>query len=107
MTDQDKHVTRMIFRIWDSTGEVIAIMPEVPSDALGHYPLSYMRVGQHGGCNSCPHGTRPATAGESAPLRSELESLGYRVAVCGRETRKMRTVRMATARATTREENTT
>lgn len=45
--------------------------------------LSYSHIGQHSACS--PHYekvSRPATPGEYAPLKAELEQIGYILKVC-------------------------
>jgi hypothetical protein len=85
--------TKTIFRTWRDTGEVIAIFPEIAGDCQGHYPASYMHVGQHGASSSLPHNTRPSTKEEISNLLKELISIGYDVKQVFKETRKMRSKR--------------
>jgi hypothetical protein len=72
-----------IFRKWDN-GDIIALFPDVPHNRS--YCLCYEHVGQHGGADysgvfKC---TAPATPEEYAPLKSELESIGYILNVMSR-----------------------
>jgi hypothetical protein len=70
--------TKVIFRTWRTTGEVIALFPEIPHDRHGHHCESYMHVGQHSGASpDLSDYTRPSTPDEIAPLRRELERIGY------------------------------
>ena len=77
----NEDITRVMFRHWPKSqgAGIIALFPDIPSDPVGRYCLSYEHVGQHGGADY--HGmigsTRPATPGEYEPLRQELESIGY------------------------------
>lgn len=77
--------TRVIFRIWRKGGEVLALMPNEewgPGQCA-----SYEHVGQHGGADyrHCIRATRPALPHEYADLKTELESIGYRVRVAQRK----------------------
>lgn len=76
--EQPPEQTRVIFRTWRDTGEVIALFPDEPW-GYGGEVASYLHVGQHGGV-SYPHviaATRAATEEEIAPLRAELTRIGY------------------------------
>ena len=55
--------TVVIFRTWKKSGDVIAIFPELPASQDGRDCMSYMHVGQHGGCQSgyLTTITRPST----------------------------------------------
>ena len=76
----------VVFRKWKRVNVVIALFPEIPSDILGRYCESYEHVGQHGVADY--HGvvlhSRPATPTESADLRRELESIGYKLRLINR-----------------------
>ena len=70
--------TKVIFRTFKDTGEPIALFPEEPADRAGDFCTSYMHTGQHSAASpSLPGATRPATPEEIAPLKAELESIGY------------------------------
>lgn len=73
---QDTEFTIVIFRTFKS-GEVIALFPE---ERL-HLDLckSYMHVGQHDSAeyNQVMSRTKPSCPEEIAPLKREIESLGY------------------------------
>jgi len=87
--------TKTIFRTFH-TGDVIALFPEVPSDGWGHNCMSYQHVGQHGGASpELSFCTRPSTPDEIAPLKAELERIGYTVEERIKVTRKMDDVRRA------------
>lgn len=75
-------MTRVIFRKWRDTGEIIALFPEVIV-TVGGLCESYMQIGQHSGAdyNYLVAGwygpTVPATPEEYADLLVELEEIGY------------------------------
>lgn len=80
-------------------GEVIALFPYLPHDASGLYCVSYMHTGQHGAADtSITRPTKPASPSEYAPLKRELESLGYLVEVRQRIPSNAYRVRLASAR---------
>lgn len=92
--------TKMIFRTYLNGGDVVALMPEIPHDRTGYYCVSYQHVGQHCAASTgvvASH-TTPSTSEERAPLIRELNKIGYDVAVCYRESYKMRSTRMDAAR---------
>ena len=81
---------KVIFRRWPDSqgGEVIALFPEVAATVSGHDCESYMHIGQHGAASPWITGsTRPATPEEYAPLKCELESIGYVLRIVKRFTR--------------------
>lgn len=87
-------LTKVIFRTFKKGGEVIALFPELPGSVSGYTCSSYMQTGQHGAAQSEPiPGTRPATPEEKAPLREELESIGYRLKEVRRSSPAMRQAR--------------
>lgn len=99
-------VTKVIFRVWNNgfqtahfianISNVIALFPEEAS-TVGHpeFCQSYEHVGQHGAASPLlTHGhTRPATQEEYEPLKRELESLGYKLKVMARMSRRAYQVR--------------
>src|SRR5690349_777779 len=72
----------VIFRRFPD-GDVIALFPYLPAECLNAWPCqSYMRVGQHGPADpGIVYATRPARPHEYAPLKAELERLGYRLSI--------------------------
>lgn len=92
-------MTKTIFRTFKRTGEVIALFPEIPATSTGEFCLSYMRVGQHGAASPWlrPH-SRPSTPEEIAPLKKELESIGYEIEERKRVSFQMDKTRLANAR---------
>ncbi len=86
---QDLHKTIVVFRRFVSDDAIVALFP-----AEVNYPdgacESYMHIGQHGAADysHCLRITRPATPAEYAPLKRELEGIGYEL-----EIRKRYTVR--------------
>lgn len=94
-----KAPTVAIFRTFRKGGDVYALFPELPADRRGHCEC-YAHVGQHGAAYpGAIAGTRPATAEEIAPLKRELESLGYILNVCRKVTSAMTRKRLENARA--------
>lgn len=89
MTDAVPIPVRVVFRWWRDGGGVIALFPELPADAHGHYCDSYEHVGQHGGADY--HGvvrhTTPATPDEAAALAAELHRHGHRLICLRRASR--------------------
>jgi hypothetical protein len=91
-TQQAEPITLVAFRFWydgpgnRKSGEVVAIMPELPGDSDAYSCTCYVHTGQHGICNVHLAGqySRPATEAEYAPLLTELERIGYRVRVIRR-----------------------
>ncbi len=78
----DKQATAVIFRTFNSGGDVIALFPLEPSDRYGHHCMSYQKVGQHGGASPDlmnPKFTRPATPEQVCDLACELRGLGYKL----------------------------
>jgi hypothetical protein len=75
--------TPVVFRKWSEKegGEILALFP---ADQEGHYLIgSYQHTGQHGSANyfGCIQATRKATPEEYAPLKAELEQIGYKLKV--------------------------
>jgi hypothetical protein len=72
----------VIFRRFPD-GDVIALFPYLPAECLNAWPCqSYMHIGQHGAADPrIVHDTRPARPREYAALKTELERIGYRLAV--------------------------
>jgi hypothetical protein len=78
----DTELTVAVFRKWRAyPHEVIALFPEI--EARSGFCESYEHVGQHGGAQYeiVNRLTVPATPDEYASLKSELESIGYRLDV--------------------------
>lgn len=71
--------TKVIFRTFKDSGDVIALFPLIPATRNGWECMSYQHIGQHGA--ACPHIvrgiTRLSTPNEIAPLKLELEFIGY------------------------------
>ncbi len=78
--------TKVIFRFWKISNEVIAIFPEEPGNTNPMTCSSYEHIGQHGACN--PYGiiqeSRLATPEEYKDLKEELESIGYDLTIIKR-----------------------
>src|SRR5947209_3583641 len=64
-------------------GDVIALFPYLPAECLNAWPCqSYMRIGLHGAADPrIVDDTRPARPHEYAALKTELEQIGYRLAI--------------------------
>lgn len=76
------HKDLVVFRVFKDQGNVLALFPEdiqYPDGACN----SYQHIGQHGGADysHCIQITRPATPKEYAPLKRELEGIGYSLLV--------------------------
>ena len=82
---QDTEITRVVFRKWKD-GEVIALFPDIPSDAANWYTcMSYMHIGQHGAaCPAITYDTKKATPEDYNDLKQELEAIGYNLKVLQR-----------------------
>jgi hypothetical protein len=80
-------VTKTVFRVFRSGGDVLALFPEIP-DSVGKPAecMSYQHIGQHGAADyqHCISMTRPALPVEYAELLAELGQIGYRVEVVQR-----------------------
>lgn len=69
--------TKVVFRKFKG-GEVIALFPREIANNNPYHCESYMHVGQHGAADTgIVHGTSPATPEEYAPLKLQLERIGY------------------------------
>ncbi|UBF29931.1 hypothetical protein K9N68_37610 (plasmid) [Kovacikia minuta CCNUW1] len=89
----------VIFRVFTKTGQVIAFFPEMIADSNPNNCLSYMHVGQHSAAdysalahstkeNKWTPQTRMAKVEEYSSLKTELEGLGYVLAIRFKETRR-------------------
>lgn len=84
---KDNYKTKVIFRKFKSTGEVIALFPELPGTNDYSTCESYMHIGQHSAASvSLSSITVRAREEEYASLQAELESLGYNLEVVNRFT---------------------
>lgn len=81
--------TVVVFRVWkwNDRDSVLALFPHEPAvdPSMPGVALcsSYEHIGQHGEASytGCIRHSRPATETEAAPLKAELESLGYTLKV--------------------------
>ena len=77
--------TKVVFRLWEETEEIIAIFPEVPSStATPNNCESYTHVGQHGSCSPAYliGRTKPPSSDDQSKvsaLREELKGIGYQL----------------------------
>jgi hypothetical protein len=80
--------------------DLIALFPTLPATHRPHECESYMHVGQHGAadCQGVIRDTRAAKPEEYAPLKRELEGIGYRLKVLKRVPRSMHEKRMRAVR---------
>ncbi len=76
--------TRVVFRKWKDSGEVIALFPDLNyANGAANFGniMSYMRVGQHGEAHESLLRERKrfvkATPAEYADLLKELTGIGY------------------------------
>lgn len=101
MKKQPTQPTPVIFRTFKhGTPETYALFPEIPATMSPGLCMSYAHVGQHSAAlASCLPNTRPATPEEIAPLREELERIGYVLRPVKRFTRAHFETRCATIRA--------
>lgn len=77
--EKDTVKTVVVFRKFKDGGDILALFPNEVADDLDHCQ-SYQHVGQHGAADYTGlmrTGTVAATAEEYAPLKLELEGLGY------------------------------
>lgn len=84
---KDMHITETIFRKFPD-GDIIALFPGVAGSNDVTTCESYMHMGQHGAASVGLGGKtiKMATEGEYAPLKRELEGLGYNIKVIKRFT---------------------
>tara|TARA_R110000868_G_scaffold74337_10_gene214985 strand:+ start:2773 stop:3081 length:309 start_codon:yes stop_codon:yes gene_type:complete len=81
--ERDEHKTDMVFRVDTSKefkGDVFVLFPHEVADFYGGV-VSYQHLGQHSAADYvfCMGKSRKATEEEFAPLKKEIESLGYNV----------------------------
>jgi hypothetical protein len=85
----DTGATVVIFRKWPARegGGIIALFPYEPGTNDPFTCQSYEHIGQHGPADvrGVVGGTVPATPGEYAPLKRELESAPYRYRLAVRD----------------------
>jgi len=81
---------KVIYRQY-SSGEVVALFPEIPASGVGVYCLSFHHVGQHGAADYdyVIRHTKPGTESGWRDLHKELEDRGYRPKVYVRRSPRM------------------
>ena len=80
--DEEDAPVPVLFRV-DDDGDVTAVFPTLPANP--GFWVCYAHVGQHGECSrEWYRTTRPAREPEYAPLKRELEQIGYRLKVMKR-----------------------
>jgi hypothetical protein len=85
--EQDTEKTKVLFRM-DKRGEhkqVTAVFPDMPEHKVNIFTC-YAHIGQHGQAHWdwVREDTRPATPEEYAPLKRELEQIGYNLEILPR-----------------------
>ncbi len=78
----ENELVDVVFRVWTKkpfVGDVMALFPTVAGDDSRQYCTSYEHIGQHGHADYayCLSQSRRATLAEYAPLKAELEAIGY------------------------------
>lgn len=73
--NSQNHSTIVIFR--KSRKEIVALFPCHPGTNDPNTCLGYVHTGQHIDVPAANHGWTKATPEEYAPLKRELESIGY------------------------------
>ncbi len=94
----DAEKTKVIFRMWKSGCEIIALFPEIATDTIGFNCQSFMHVGQHGAASpNIIEDTKPAILEDGAVKRliKELEGRGYNLEIIKRFRYKHQQTRMA------------
>lgn len=80
--------TKVIFRRYKGTSDVIALFTQTPASPNPVYCESYMHLGQHGAAD--PQGTInltvPAKPDEYSSLEAELLRIGYKLKISKRNT---------------------
>lgn len=77
-------MTKVVFRKYPD-GELIALFPELPATPDPSFCLCYSHIGQHSAATpDLVHITKRATENEAAPLKTELERIGYTLCVMQR-----------------------
>lgn len=86
---KDDFKTVVVFRKFKDGGDIVALFPQEEFNHRGGC-MSYQHVGQHGEADyaHCVAASVPATVAEYAPLKRELESIGYDLKVCIRNPRQ-------------------
>ena len=69
--------TKVIFRTFRASGDTIALFPEIPADRHGDFCQSHPQGARSPMGTEFVSRTRQATEEEIAPLRAELEAIGY------------------------------
>ena len=90
---------KTVFRVY-STGEVVALFPQIAAHIGGYLCQSYMHVGQHGAADPSivVRQTKLASKRDYFPLFQELERIGYNPVVAKRCTYKDLQIRLKQAR---------
>lgn len=91
MKSQKEKPVRVLFRVDQDNGEIVAVFPDIPGTNDPYQMLCYAHVGQHNACSMdwFYEYTEKAKEGEYQPLKKELELLGYNLAIRSRMTQRM------------------
>ncbi len=88
--------TKVIYRKFKDTGDIIAFFPEIAATRDGYNCQSYMHIGQHSGADPfIVSVTTPATFAEYESLERELQEIGYTLKTVRRFTYAMQQIRQA------------
>lgn len=81
--------TKVLFRRYKGTSDIVALFPRLPATPNPAYCLSYMHIGQHGAAdpNGCIFMTVPAKPEEYSSLEAQLIRVGYKLKIAKRTTR--------------------
>ncbi|MDG1950058.1 MAG: hypothetical protein P8J32_04580 [bacterium] len=87
--NQDNQITDVVFRVetkGDFKGDVFAMLPHEVADRNGHVTC-YQHIGQHSQADYAANiaASRPATKEEYAPLKAEMEGLGYNFKIVAKQ----------------------
>ena len=96
--EKDTEETKVIFRFWKLSQDIIAIFPELCGDSSPYTCQSYEHLGQHSSCDPCGiiNNSRPARPDEYEDLKAELENhFGYNLKVIKRNSYTFVDVRRA------------
>jgi hypothetical protein len=79
---KDTFKTVVVFRKFKDFGDIVALFPTEAADNNGNC-CSYQHAGQHGAADYrfCIRTSVAATSDEYAPLKRELESIGYNLEI--------------------------
>jgi len=90
-----ENLTKVIFRRHKTSEEIMAIFPQLPGSPATNSCICYAHIGQHGTCfvNLIVKASVPLSEDEYAPLKKELEDIGYKLNIMKRITMKDHVIR--------------